>query len=376
MKIVCVQTFPVDYCIDYVNAIAALGDVTFLAAERQMAGYEGYVDARVDTVLLPWPRHRSLGNLGLIHRMCREIRSRKADIVHFLGDGVTWLSVMPRLVGNRPVTITVHDARSHPGDTLSLLVPAGLVDLFHRHATRLIVHGESVRMLLAERARRPLDDIDIVPHAALKRYPAIARRHGLARRSPDGRVRLLFFGRVMAYKGLGHLLDALDMLSPDHPEIELVIAGQGPGYREIEARLQAPHVRLHRRFVPDEDAAQLFLDADLVVLPYIEASQSGILAMAAAFGRPVLVTDIGELGETARATGMGLIVPPADGRALADAIRHFLNEPDLRERLSANSAAAAATGLLAHDTVARAAHAAYETAIGAHAGRGVVRASA
>lgn len=367
MKIVCVQTFPIDYCIDYVNAIAPLGDVTLLAAERQMAGYEGEVDPRVETVLLPWPRHRSLGNLGLLHRMSRAIRSRQADIVHFLGDGVTWLSVMPRLVGNRPVTITVHDARTHPGDTQSLLMPAGLVDLFHRHATRLIVHGESVRKLVATRAKRPIDDIDIVPHAALMRYPAIARRQNLSRRSPDGKVRLLFFGRVMAYKGLRHLLDAMDLLAPDHPEIELVIAGQGPGYLDVEERLDAPFIRLHRRFVPDEEATQLFLDADLVVLPYIEASQSGILAMAAAFGCPVLVTDVGELGETARATDMGLIVPPADSQALAGAIRRFLHEPDLRKRLSTMSAVAATTGLLSHDNVAQAAKAAYEAAIAAQA---------
>ncbi|MEM9443219.1 MAG: hypothetical protein AAGA73_22490, partial [Pseudomonadota bacterium] len=102
MKIVCVQTFPVDYCIDYVNAISPLGNVTFLAGQSHMAGYENDVAPNVETVLLPWPRHRSLANLGLIRRLRHEITSRAADIVHFLGDGVTWLSVMPQYVGNRP----------------------------------------------------------------------------------------------------------------------------------------------------------------------------------------------------------------------------------------------------------------------------------
>lgn len=365
MRIACVQTFPIDYCIDYVNAIASLGDVIFFAAERQMRRHVDFVDPAVETVLLPWPRHRSPSNLRLMYRLRQEIRARNPDVIHFLGDGVTWLSLMPRLVGRRPVLVTVHDVLKHPGDTRSAIMPYATAGLLHRQATRLVVHGESIRALLARHARRQLDELDIVPHPALRRYSDVARREALPPRRADGRFRMLFFGRVMAYKGLPHLLDALEGLNADQPACNLVIAGEGPGYDEVAGRLDSPAIQLHRGFVPDVEVARLFLQTDLVVLPYIEASQSGILAMAAAFGRAVLVTDVGELGEIVRNTGMGLVVPPGNSQALADAIEKVRNDPALKSELEAKSGDAAKTGALSPGEVARAAEAAYRRALAA-----------
>jgi glycosyltransferase involved in cell wall biosynthesis len=363
MNIVCVQTFPIDYCIDYVNTISRLGRVTLIAAEDQVKPLQDFISPDIGTVLLRWPRHRSPANLRLMYQLSQAIREEQADLVHFLGDSVSWLSLMPKLIGPRPTVITVHDANVHPGDTRSQVVPTGVVDLFHRQATRLVVHGEVIRRQLAARSGRPAGDIDIVPHVALNRYPEIARRAGLGPKPDDSRFRLLFFGRMMHYKGLPFLLDALDALIGDLPELELVIAGEGPGYDEVGSRIEAEHVRLHRGFIPELEAASMFLETDLVVLPYVEASQSGILAMAAAFGKPVLVTDVGELGEVTRATGMGLVVPLGDSAALAAAIRRIHGEPALRQTLERQSAAAASDGPLSPGRVAAAARTAYERAL-------------
>ncbi len=363
MKIACVQTFPIDYCIDYVNAIASVNDVTFLAAERAMRDHVDFVDPSVDTVLLSWPRHRSPGNLSLIYKLRQEILTRAPDVVHFLGDGVSWLSIMPSLVGQRPVLITVHDVLKHPGDTKTFVIPYFASDLFQSQASRLVVHGESIKDQLIERTKRRPDELDIVPHPALVRYAEIARRAGLPERSAEGPFRLLFFGRVMTYKGLPYLLDAFDSLNAGDQTYALTIAGRGPGYGEVEHRLDRPGIELHRGFVEDVDVARMFVQADLVVLPYIEASQSGILAMAAAFGRAVLVTDVGELGVITKQTGMGMIVPPADGEALANAIRTIRNDPALKSRLEDKSAHAAETGALSRREVANAANQAYRNAL-------------
>jgi glycosyltransferase involved in cell wall biosynthesis len=87
--------------------------------------------------------------------------------------------------------------------------------------------------------------------------------------------------------------------------------------------------------------------------------------MAAAFGRPVVVTDVGELGEVARATGMGLVVPPASAEALAAAIRRCFAEPSLAEALSRGSLRAA-NGLLSAEHVAGRAGQVYAAAIEQH----------
>ncbi len=364
MRIACVQSFPIDYCIDYVNAIAPHHETLFLAKDRDTKGRETAIDHRATLMPLAWPRHRSLANIGLLRQMSDIIRSEDVDLVHFLGDDVTWLNLLPFMIGWRPVVITVHDADIHPGDTDSKNLPQFATDEFYRRGTRLIVHGEGIRRDLAERSGRPVGMIDVVPHVALHRYGDLARRHGLKSQPSSGGRRALFFGRVMAYKGLSVLLQAAVSLKRGAvPDLELVVAGRGPDLDNLRGKLSASHIRLHHGFVPDEEAAQLFLDTDLVVLPYLKASQSGILALAAAFGKPVVVTETGELGEMVRATGMGLVVPPGDSTALAEAMASILNDQDLAQQCGEASLKAGTEGIMSPDHVATAATRSYEQAI-------------
>src|SRR4029077_14245081 len=93
------------------------------------------------------------------------------------------------------------------------------------------------------------------------------------------------------------------------------------------------------RFIEDHELAQLFLDADLVVLPYTEASQSGVLNVAAAFGKPMIVTDVGELAATVEPWRMGLVVQAGDSAGLRAAIVRLAENPGLRAELGKNARA-------------------------------------
>ena len=366
MRIACVQSFPIDYCLDYVNAIASLGEVSFLAGDRALGDRDRFLDPRVALTRLDWPRHRSLSNINLLRRMTQVIRSRDIDLVHFLGDDVTWLNLLPYLIGRRPTIVTVHDAETHPGDTDSSLLPSFVVDRFNIGGTRLIVHGDRIRQAMVRRIGRSPDDIDILPHVALMRYAELAKREGLRPAPENGKRKILFFGRIMAYKGLPVLLDAGRLSRETIPGLELVVAGRGPALDDLRPRLVGEGVELHDGFIPDRDVARLLLDTELVVLPYIEASQSGILALAAAFGKPAIVSDVGEIGDLVRATGMGLVVPPGDPRALADAIHRVLSDPSLaRELAQASAEAARGQGMMSPDVVAELAGRSYEKAIDA-----------
>jgi glycosyltransferase involved in cell wall biosynthesis len=368
MRIACVQSFPIDYCIDFVNAVAGIGEVDFLVSKRNLGDRGPYIDSRIRTTCLDWPRHRSLANVNLLRQMSNVIRSRDYDVVHFLGDNVTWLNFLPYIIGRRPTVTTVHDAMVHPGDTESGIMPNFVVDRFNRSATRLIVHGERIRQALSQRLSRSPEVIDIIPHIGLLRYAELAKREALKPTSREGRRNVLFFGRIMAYKGLPVLLDAVPTVKEAIPELKLVIAGRGPALNDLRPRLQAEHIEVHDAYIPDQDVAQLFLNTDVVALPYIEASQSGILALAAAFGKPAVVSDVGEIGELVRSTGMGLVVPPHDPKALSDAIQRILSNPDLARELSEASAnAVQGNGFMSRNSVADLAHACYERAINAEA---------
>jgi len=115
------------------------------------------------------------------------------------------------------------------------------------------------------------------------------------------------------------------------------VAGE---FYEDEAPLRAQaaaagdSVRLLSRYVPDDEVEALFRAADVVVLPYRSATQSGVTHVAYALGVPVITTDVGGLAETVKPDETGLVVPPGDPAALADAIARYFERgfaPRLRE---------------------------------------------
>jgi glycosyltransferase involved in cell wall biosynthesis len=145
-----------------------------------------------------------------------------------------------------------------------------------------------------------------------------------------GRKNLLFFGFVRAYKGLEHLLRAMLELDPEH---HLVVVGEfyerRERYRELlDAVAARGQLTLVDRYVPNEEVAAWFQGADLVVVPYLSATQSGIVQMAYGFGLPVVATRVGGLPEVVEDGRTGYLVPPGDPAALAAAIRRHFTEGD------------------------------------------------
>jgi len=148
---------------------------------------------------------------------------------------------------------------------------------------------------------------------------------------------LLFFGYVRAYKGLGLLLQALahitqvGALSSAH----LLVVGEfyveRQRYEQQIAALGLTNaVTLIDRFVPHEQVGMYFAAADLIVLPYLRATQSGIVPIAYAHERPVIVTAVGGLPEQVVDGETGCVVPPNDPDALAQAIVRFFTQADRR----------------------------------------------
>jgi glycosyltransferase involved in cell wall biosynthesis len=142
----------------------------------------------------------------------------------------------------------------------------------------------------------------------------------------EGRL-LLFFGYIRPYKGLSHLIEAMGVLR-DRMEVRLLVVGEfyeerGP-YLELVERLGlSERVRFVDRYVGNEEVQAFFAASDLVVLPYISATQSGIAQIALSFDRPVIVTRVGGLPEVVSEGRTGFIVPPADPQAVADAVIEF-----------------------------------------------------
>lgn len=148
---------------------------------------------------------------------------------------------------------------------------------------------------------------------------------------PSSAPIVLFFGFIRQYKGLHVLLEAMPRIVRRYPEMRLVVAGEfyddESTYRElIRTHHLEDNVDLHANYIPEDEVNTYFCAADLVVQPYVSATQSGVAQIAYHFERPLIVTDVGGLPEVVPHEKAGFIVPPEDPRALADAVDRFFAE--------------------------------------------------
>lgn len=139
---------------------------------------------------------------------------------------------------------------------------------------------------------------------------------------------MLFFGLVRAYKGLDLLLDAFAMIKDQMPELQLIIAGEfyedEEKYRtQIEANGLNERVILRNEFIPDGDLRKYFGAADLIVQPYKTATQSGVTQVAFHFEKPMLVTNVGGLGEIVHDHRMGYACEPNAQAIAADILDYY-----------------------------------------------------
>jgi glycosyltransferase involved in cell wall biosynthesis len=121
------------------------------------------------------------------------------------------------------------------------------------------------------------------------------------------------------------------------PNAKIVIAGEGEDFDRYRRLMVHPErIVVYNEYVSDDVRARLFQEASVVALPYIEASQSGVLPLAYMHMKPVVATTVGGLPEMVDDGRTGYLVPPRDEQALATAVVRLLRDPDLRRRFGLN----------------------------------------
>lgn len=259
----------------------------------------------------------------------------RADVAHFQWFDVPWLDrhLLPRC----PVVLTAHDLLPRE----PRLGQARAQKQLLQRVDAVIVHSEYGRRALIEGSIVEPGKVHVVPHGAFAHLTEHEREEPLAAElgSASGPV-ALFFGLLRPYKGVETLLQAWQGID----QAELWIVGRT---RMPLAPLRAtapPGVRFVPRFVSDAELPALFRRADVIVLPYARTErfdQSGVLATALAFGKAIVLTDIGGFGEVA-AHGAAQLVPPDDPVALRAALERLLFDQTARGPLELAAAAAAA----------------------------------
>ncbi len=256
-------------------------------------------------------------------------RLADGDVAHY-----QWLRPADRylLPPKRPRVMTVHN----------VLRRSGAVEVA-REMDAVVVHTRHGERELVERVGVDPGRVRVIPHGAFTHMLDLPGAGPLPPElaAVEGPV-ILCFGTIRPYKGIDVLLRAFAGLDG----AELWIVGR-PLNTPLEPlrRLAGDGVRFVTRYLPEPEVPAYFRRADVVVLPHREVDQSGVLNVALAFGKPIVMSAVGGFEEVAEDTGAGLLVPPEDPDALADALRGLLDDPAARERLG-EAARAAAEGPL------------------------------
>jgi glycosyltransferase involved in cell wall biosynthesis len=215
-----------------------------------------------------------------------------------------------------PFAVVIHDADVHPGDGLPLQMR--IQRRLARRAAVLVALSPHVAARIRAQGLGPQQRLLIASHPPFDFGPVSERR------AHEGPLRLLFFGRLLRYKGLDLLASALARLPPGLFVVRVV--GRGPASPELGRLAAFDFVTVENRWVPEEEISTLLSWADAVVLPYREASQSGVAAGALAAGRWVVGTRVGGLEQQLAGEKLARLSVP-EPAALADCLVGLAREP-------------------------------------------------
>ena len=295
-----------------------------------------------------WPPHSAnltaWGRLARVlkhyARLLRYTAGAKPKIFHILWNSKiqlfdrTLLMLYYRVMGKK-IALTAHNVNQARRDGNDSALNRLTLKLQYRLTDHIFVHTQKMKNELVEDfgvcdrgvtvIRHPINDA--FPNTDLT--PAEAKRR-LGLRSNEKAI--LCFGRIKPYKGIEYLLEAFRKLAERDADYRLIIAGEvekeNEGYlnrikQMISSEIERGQTILKAQFIPDEEMEHYLKAADVLVLPYKEIFQSGVLFLSYTFGLPVVATDVGSFREEIVEGSTGFLCKPGDPEDMASAIETY-----------------------------------------------------
>lgn len=262
-------------------------------------------------------------------KLVRLLNQIKPQVIHF--DDISGrLSVFALMLFNKKLVLNVHDPAPHSGE--EIWYTSMIRKLIYRKIKVFCTFSNFSRLLFHQiyHPRVPVATLRLVPYLSYnffknKKIEEIDKK--------PGEQYLLFFGRISPYKGIDELLLAFSEILKQAPNTKLVVAGRGIYSYQIPKDLQnSPSLILLNRFIHENEIKSLFNQADVLICPYRDATQSGVLMTARVFNIPVIVSNVGALPEYVQDGKNGYIYNINDEKGLENSILKFLNENKLVDK--------------------------------------------
>jgi glycosyltransferase involved in cell wall biosynthesis len=287
----------------------------------------------------PHPVHRTIDSINPLtwYKTAREILLLKPDLVAFdwyqpfFGMAYNTIAGILKKAGIKVLFITEnvisHEAR---------FIDTFLTKIALRHADAFLTLSDSVRDFLKSMfGGKPIWQSTLplfhTSENAAQTWTADSAKEKLALKNKNV---ILFFGYIRKYKGLRDLIAAFPAVLKSVPDAHLLIVGESyENVEEYHALIKQSgaesSITMINEYVPNEEIPLYYTAADVVALPYISATQSGIVKIAFGFEKPVVATDVGGLAEEVLKTGAGIVVPPHDVEKFAQALIDFFKNSDI-----------------------------------------------
>jgi len=322
-------------------------DITMFSPESEET--RSLIDDRVDVVWYTPPskttRHTKLQIGMILYKLVSNLWKIKPNVVHFPFYSSYSASASPFVkCAGVPIVATVHDPISHSGMKRKLLnrdLNASLRTVTGNQLDGIIAHGPNCYEQAIE-AGYSTEKLYSIPHGLYSHFQQ-NREYTKSKNSREDEKVVLVFGTIRPNKGYDRLDAIVDAVAEEIEDVTFVVAGSAPNSldeeykRSVLSRLEANEsIELSLEYIENDEVATFFENADVVLLPYYDATSSGVAMIAYTFDTPIVSTNVGDVGRMIQADQSGLVSLPSSTQKIADNVIDVLSDERLQEQITKN----------------------------------------
>lgn len=278
---------------------------------------------------------RSFKNIFLSFKLVNKLKNY--DVIHFNGtNGVLPLLIF--LLRKKKLIFTIHDINSHSGEKTRFNFAEKLNEYIIKSKYPLVVQNIPDYEYLKKKYSSIAEKFKFIPFGVLDIYREF---EGVKKEITYSDI--LFFGRISLYKGIEYLIAAIEKLKGRGIYLKTIIAGNGEKYFDTN-KFDELGIMLINRYISNAELVSLITGTKIVICPYTDTTQSGVVMTAFAFNKPVIASNVGGFPEVVKDGITGFLVSPKDSDALASKIELLISDLNLLKKMENNIQAISASG--------------------------------
>ncbi|MBG15859.1 MAG: hypothetical protein CL853_05855 [Crocinitomicaceae bacterium] len=311
-----------EYIIELSNSMTNYASVTLCIPNKNISKkHHSLINNKVNIETFYFVDYKSIRDkIKMLNDIRKILKINKPDIIHIQAHGLPNFYCLFPFIINRNIINTIHDVRPHTGDKLSKrnIINNYIINKLTKH---VIVHGKEQKKEAIRRLNLSAEKISVINHGNLAIY-----KNWRDKEVNKDMFTFLFFGRIWPYKGLKYFINAANLLAERNDKVKFIIAGKGENFKKYEKLIQQKEkFEIKNYRISELEIDELFQKSRIVVLPYTDATQSGVIPIAFSYENLVISTNVGSLPEIVIHKKTGLICEPKNTKDLFNKMNYSIN---------------------------------------------------